>query len=203
MNIPPSSGRVLGPLPTGLLVYFFIKQRVLSFLYVYLPIPVFCHHLASALLQPHLSTSRQRPQIPEINCIWRGDDWGDDGGDGDRNGNDVVNSERYNIHQRNTTGCMENRKKNLIDVHAENCSFSCGTLYRTQITSPVEQSMKGYWKLENALAGVDVNLPFGQRFEKKNLCEKTWGSIHPHVGGSTPFEDKREISQYVVFWKKK
>lgn len=47
-----------------------------------------------------------------------------------------------------------------------NCSFSCGSLFRTQTASQVEHSMKGYGKLEKALAGVDINLPFRWRVDK-------------------------------------
>ena len=35
-------------------------------------------------------------------------------------------------------------KNNLIEFHTEKYGFLCGTLFRTQITSQIEQSMKGY-----------------------------------------------------------
>lgn len=57
----------------------------------------------------------------------------------------------------------------ILEIHTEHCSFSCGTLFRTQITSQVEESVIGYLKLENAMADVDINSTF--RDLRKTLRE--------------------------------
>lgn len=108
MSIPSISCRILGLLPTGLLVCFSMKQKEFS------PFCIFMFQSISSvptlLLQPHPPASRERLQIPDTNCIWNGTGWGDDSGDETHNGNEVINSERYNTYQKNTIGCLENRK---------------------------------------------------------------------------------------------
>lgn len=125
------------------------------------------------LLQPHLSASGQGLKIPDANRRWSGEGSDEHGGDEAHNGDDAISSGKH-------PGLHGEQNINLTEAHTQNCSFSCGTLFRTQTNSQGEQSMKGHRKLGNALAGVDSSLPFVWRFEKTlasnqgNLLIPTW-----------------------------
>lgn len=199
MNIPSTSGRVRGPLPIGLLVHFFMKQKS-PLLFVSLSSnpslpspPCFCSPIFSHLGRDCKSHTPVAPGVAMVEVTA------------------LVTKFIMKMMESTPRGVMPTREmpptawrteeNNRIEFHTEKYGFPCGTWFRTQITSQVEQSMKGYWKLENVQAGFDINRPFRQRFEKSFARKR--GICSPPTDGSTLFAEKREKYQYVGFWNKK